>query len=80
MYHKNELAVKFAEALGLPKHLTRYKLSFAHDRVPIVRCELELHEEDGSIKVEDGKILTVCKKFKIHAEEIKEEEQNENTE
>lgn len=78
MYHPNELGLKLAEVLGLPKHLTRYELSFAYDREPIVRCELELHEDDGSIKVEDGKILTVCKEFKIHAEEIVEkEEQNE---
>jgi len=74
MYLPNKLAVKLAEALGLPKHLTRYELSFAHDREPRVRCELELHEEDGSIKIEDGKILTVCKEFKIHAEEIEKDE------
>ena len=74
MYHANELAIKLAEALGLPKYLIRYELSFAHDREPRVRCELELHEEDGSIKIEDGKILTVCKEFKIHAEEIEKDE------
>ena len=74
MYLPNKLAIKLAEALGLPKHLIRYTLSFAYDSEPRVRCELELHEEDGSIKVEDGKILTVCKEFKIHAEEIEKDE------
>ena len=73
MYYANELALKLAEALDLPKNLIWYNLRFSYDSEPRVRCEFELHEEDGSIKVEDGEILTAVKEFKIHAEEIVKE-------
>lgn len=47
MYYSNKLAIKLAEALGLPKHLIWYELRFAYDSEPRVRCELELQDEEG---------------------------------
>ena len=76
MYYPNELALKLAEVLGLPKHLIWYELKFSSADLPRVRCELEL-QEAGNPKVENGKILTVFKEFEIHAEEIKKEDKND---